>query len=152
RRCNRTSFFRVDVRRVSFPGVSTLLAGLLGALVSTNQPAVVSNLVQRTTGISVNVPDPKDPEEKEFQQLMDLDDEEQGEVDKWIRDNDAFAAKGAGLSREQMRRKIQERLEPVDKAYQDFIQRHPNHTRARVAYASFLGDTKGEDAAEEQLE
>jgi len=132
--------------------VSTLLAGLLGALVSTNQPAVVSNLVQRTTGISVNVPDSKDPVDKEFQQLMDLDDDAQGEVDKWIRDNDAFAAKGAGLSKEQMRHKIQERLEPVDKAYQDFIQRHPNHSRARVAYASFLGDTKGEEAAEEQLE
>jgi tetratricopeptide (TPR) repeat protein len=132
--------------------VSTLLAGLLGALVATNQPAAVSNLLVQSTGVSVTVPDPKDPVEKEFQQVMDLDDEAEAEVDKWIRDNDAFTAKGAGMSREQMRQRIQNRLDPVDKAYQEFIQRHPNHSRGRVAYASFLGDTKGEEAAEEQLE
>jgi len=132
--------------------VSTLLTGLLGALIATNQPVAVSNLVQQSTGISVSVPDPKDPVEKEFQKVMDLDDEAQGEVDKWIRDNEEFASKGAGMPKEQMRRRIQERLEPVDRAYQGFIQQHPNHSRARVAYASFLGDTKGEEAAQEQLE
>ena len=84
--------------------------------------------------------------------MMDLDDEAQGEVDKWIRDNEEFASKGAGTPKEQMKRRIQERLDPVDRAYQEFIQHHPNHSRARIAYASFLGDTKGEEAAEEQLE
>jgi tetratricopeptide (TPR) repeat protein len=52
----------------------------------------------------------------------------------------------------QLRRKIQDRLEPVRKAYEEFIERHPRHTRARVAYASFLGDTKDEESAQEQLE
>jgi tetratricopeptide (TPR) repeat protein len=132
--------------------VSSLLAGFLAALVATNQSAVVSDLVAQTTGVSVSVPDPKDPVEKEFQKLMDFDDETHAEVDKWIRDNSQFAAKGAGISREEAKRHILERLDPVDKAYQEFIQKHPNHARARVAYASFLGDTKGEDAAEEQLE
>jgi Tfp pilus assembly protein PilF len=40
----------------------------------------------------------------------------------------------------------------VDKAYRDFIGNHPKHSRARVAYASFLSDTQSEDAAEEQLD
>jgi tetratricopeptide (TPR) repeat protein len=73
-------------------------------------------------------------------------------VDKWITENNAFAAKGAGIPKEEMRRKIQERLAPVDKAYSDFILAHPKHSRARVAYASFLGDTKSEEAAEDQLD
>jgi tetratricopeptide (TPR) repeat protein len=132
--------------------VNSLLTGFLAALVATNQPTMVSNLVTQATGVSVSVPDPKDPVEKEFQKVMDLDDATQTEVDKWLRDNSEFASKGAGISREEAKRHVLERLEPVDKAYQDFIKKHPDHARARVAYASFLGDTKGEDAAEEQLE
>jgi len=132
--------------------VSNLLTGLLAALVATNQPTAISNLVAQTTGVTVSVADPKDPVEKEFQQVMDFDDETHAEVDKWLRDNSEFASKGAGISREEVKRHILERLEPVDKAYQEFIKKHPNHSRARVAYASFLGDTKGEDAAEEQLD
>src|SRR5271165_1018920 len=118
----------------------------------TNQPAATSNLARPSTGISVKAANPNDPVEQEVDQLMEQDDAAQAEVDKWIRENNDFAAKGAGLPREEMRRRIQDRLAPVDKAYQDFIQRHPNHSRARVAYASFLGDTKSEDAAEEQLD
>lgn len=83
---------------------------------------------------------------------MDEDDRAQGEVDQWIRENDEFAAKGAGIPLAQLKRKIQQRLEPVRKAYEDFIERHPTHTRARVAFASFLGDTKDEESAQEQLE
>ena len=132
--------------------MSDLLIGLLGALMATNQPAAVSNLLQQTTGISMKATNTNDPVEKELDQILDLDDVAQAQVDKWIQDNDAFAAKGAGLPREELRRKILDRLAPVDKAYQDFIQLHPKHSRARVAYASFLGDTKSEDAAEEQLD
>src|SRR5690242_4472322 len=83
---------------------------------------------------------------------MDEDDRAQEEIDQWIRDNEAFAAKGAALPPAQLKRKIQERLEPVRKAYEDFIERHPTYSRARVAFASFLGDTKDEESAEDQLE
>lgn len=120
---------------------------------ATNQPAAVSNLLHQTTGISIKAAaNTNDPVEKELDQILDQDDTAQAEVDKWIQDNEAFAAKGAGLPREELRRKILDRLEPVDKAYQDFIRQHPRNSRARVAYASFLGDTKSEDAAEEQLD
>lgn len=96
--------------------------------------------------------DANDAVEKEFENLMDEDDRAQAEVDQWIQENNDFAAKGAGMPPAQLKRKIQQRLEPVRKAYDDFIERHPKHTRARVAYASFLGDTKDEESAEEQLE
>jgi tetratricopeptide (TPR) repeat protein len=132
--------------------VSSLLAGLLGALVATNQPAAFSNLVHQTTGISVAVPDKNDPVELEFQKLMDLDDEAQAEVDEWIKQNDAFAAGGAAIPTQLLRDRILKRLDTVGKAYEEFLRRHPDHVRARVAYASFLGDTKGEDEAQIQLE
>src|SRR5438045_8186816 len=119
---------------------------------ATNQPAAVSNLVHQTTGVSVKVANSNDPVELELDRILEQDDAAQAEVDRWIQENDAFASKGAGVTKEELRRRIQGRLAPVDEAYRDFIQRHPNLSRAHVAYASFLGDTKSEEAAEAQLD
>lgn len=132
--------------------MANLLIGLLGALVATNQPAAVSNLVQQTTGISLSVPDPNDPVEKEYQKLMADDDAAQEEVDKWIQDNEKFAAQGAAISPAEMSQRIRNRFLPVRAAYLDFIKRHPNHARARVAFASLLNDLHDEDGSLEQLE
>jgi len=101
---------------------------------------------------TVSASNTNDPVELEFQKLMQDDDAAQTEVDKWITDNAAFASKGAGDPPAALRRRILQRFEPIGKAYQDFLERHPKHTRARAAYASFLSDTKDEDSAREQLE
>ena len=94
----------------------------------------------------------KEAVEREYHKVMDSDDEAQAEVDQWIRDNQDYAAKGAGLPKTELSRRIRERFEPVRKAYEDFIKRHPAHAAGRVAYASFLGDLGEEEAAEEQLD
>jgi tetratricopeptide (TPR) repeat protein len=127
--------------------VSNLLIGLLGALLATNQPAAVSNLVTQTTGVSVSIPDPSDPVEKEFHQLMTDDDAAMDEVDKWIQENNSFTEQGAGISKETLNARIHARLDVIKKSYQDFLTRHPNHARAHIAYGSFLNDIKDEDGA-----
>jgi tetratricopeptide (TPR) repeat protein len=130
--------------------VSNLLIGLLGALVATNQPAAVSNLVTQTTGLSITIPDPNDPVEKEYKQLMTDDDVAQAQVDDWIRENQAFADKGGGAPKEAFNTRIRARFAPVIKGYEDFLKRHPDHARARLAYGSFLNDIKDEEGAEVQ--
>lgn len=130
--------------------MNDLLIGLLGALLATNQPAVVSNLVLKTTGVFVSVPDPNDPVEKEYRKLLDDDDAAQAEVDRWIQENQRFAEKGGGLSHDELRQRIEARFAPVRKAYEDFIQRHPDHARVRLAYGSFLNDIRDENGAEIQ--
>ena len=132
--------------------MSNLLAGLVGALLATNQPVAVSNLVQQTTGIAVPVVDPNDPVEKEYQKILADDDAAQADVDKWIRDNEEFAAKGAGMPRSELNRRIQGRFEPIRLAYQDFLKKHPDHVRALLAYGSFLDDLHDEDGAQQQWE
>ncbi|MBI4660858.1 MAG: tetratricopeptide repeat protein [Verrucomicrobia bacterium] len=132
--------------------MSNLLIGLLSALVATNQAAVVSNLVVQTTGVRVNIPDPNDPVEKEYLSLLEKDDAAQEEADKWIRDHQAFEAAGAGTSRAALAARIEQRFESVRKAYDGFLQHHPKHTRARLAYGSFLNDTGQEDEAVVQWE
>ena len=58
--------------------MSNALIGLLSTLLATNQPAALSNLIAQNTGVSIYVPDSKDPVEKEFRQLMAEDDAAQG--------------------------------------------------------------------------
>jgi Flp pilus assembly protein TadD len=132
--------------------VNGLLIGLLAALVATNQPRAVSNVVQQTTGVPVSIPNPNDPAEKELDQLMDKDDAAQAEVSKWIQDNNAFAAQGAGESREELNRRIMARLNVIRKSYEDFLRRYPDFADGYLAYGSFLNDIGEEETAMRQNE
>jgi tetratricopeptide (TPR) repeat protein len=129
--------------------MSFLFTVLLGAALTTNPPGA-SNRLDKAGESSITTPDPKDPVEKEFQKVMSDDDEAMAEVDRWIRENNEFAAKGAGVPPEQLKRRIEVRLEPVQKSYEDFLKRHPNHARGHVAYAAFLHDINEEDDAERE--
>ncbi len=132
--------------------MSDLVVGLLSALLATNQPVAVSNVIRQTTGISVTIPDPNDPVEKEYQKLLEADDAAQAEADQWIRENQEFAAKGGGVPREELNRRIRTRFEAVGKAYRDFLQRNPQHVRAIIAYGSYLSDLGDEEGASQQWE
>jgi tetratricopeptide (TPR) repeat protein len=137
--------------------VSNLLIGLAGAILATNQPAALSNLLTETTGISIsavstNTIGTNNPIQLELQKIEDADDAATAEVDRWIRENNEFAAKGAGIPKAELNRRIRDKLDISRKAYQDFIQRHPDYAPTRVLYASFLNDLGEEDAEFEQLQ
>lgn len=132
--------------------MSDLLAGLLGALLATNTPLATSNLIHEQTGLSVEIPDPNDPVEKEFQALLELDDEAQAEVDQWIRANRSYAAQGGALPDDQLNLRILRRFDSVQEGYEEFLEEHPEHARAHLAFASFLNDTGNEPLAVEHME
>ena len=127
--------------------MNELLIALVGALIATNQPLAVSNLIQQRTGVSVAVVNPDDPEEKELARVMAGDDAAMDEVDKWIRDNNAFAAQGAGETKEALNRRILARFDSVRNDYEEFLRHHPNSARGHLAYGTFLNDIGQEDAA-----
>jgi tetratricopeptide (TPR) repeat protein len=136
--------------------VSNLLIGVLGAIVATNQPTALSNLVTETTGISVSAVSTNSSATNnslalELKKIEEADDDAAAEVDGWIRQNNEFAAKGAGIPKNELNRRIRDKFDASRKAYNDFIQRHPDYAPARVAYASFLSDMGEEDAEAEQL-
>ena len=116
-------------------------------LVATNQPSAVSNLIEQKTGAKIEVADPNDPVEREYLRLLEMDDAAQAEVDRWLTDNEKLAGAGAGIDKGTMQGKIRQRFDPVEKAYKGFLERHPKHARARIAYGSFLGDIGREDEA-----
>ncbi len=127
--------------------MNDLLVGALSALLATNQPAALSNLVKSVTGVSVEVADPNDPVEQEFQKLMAADDAAQAEVDGWIRENNEFAKAGAGVENATLNLRIEQRFAAVRKGYETFLQKHPKHARAQLAYGSFLNDIGQEEEA-----
>ncbi len=132
--------------------MSDLTIGLLGALLATNQPQAVSNLVQQQTGISVAVANPEDPAEKELEQLMEADDAALAEVDQWIRTNNAAAATGAGETKEALAQRIRARLDTVRANYASFLRRHPDSARGYLAYGTFLNDIGDEEGGKVQFE
>jgi tetratricopeptide (TPR) repeat protein len=132
--------------------VTNLAIAAVSAILATNQPAAVSNLVRVTTGMEVNLAATNDPVERALEKLMQDDNAARTEVEKWVEDNEKFAAQGAGIPPAEMRRRIMERFASVRKGYEELIQQHTNHVNARVAFASFLGDIGDEDGAIVQLE
>lgn len=113
---------------------------------------IIGLAVQPTWGATNASPSTVDPVEARYQKLLEDDDAAQEEVDRWIKDNLAFSAQGAGVTQEDLNRRIRERFEPVRKAYEKFLKENPNHAKARIAYGSFLRDVRDEDGAREQWE
>ena len=130
-----------------------LLLSLLGALVAVGQlPAATNLAVAPANPPPATAPGADDSVEKEYKKIMEADDDAQAEVDQWIRDNDAAVARGAGVPAADLKRRIRDRFAPIRTAYEDFIRRHPDHARARVAFGSFLNDIQDEEGAQEQWE
>jgi tetratricopeptide (TPR) repeat protein len=133
-------------------GVNSLLIGLLSAFVAWAQPGATTHALSKSANARAALPDPNDPVEKAYLKLLDDDDTAQQEADKWIKEADAFQAKGAPFSREALQGRIEQRFAPVRKAYEDFLQLHPDHVRARLAFGSFLYETHDEDDGVAQWE
>ncbi|MBE7504497.1 MAG: tetratricopeptide repeat protein [Verrucomicrobiales bacterium] len=132
--------------------MNELLLGLLSALVATNQVVAASNVLAQATGIHAPVVNPQDPVEREYRQLLEADDEAQEEVDAWIEAASSQSGPADDLAAITLNARIKQRFESVEKGYQDFLRRHPKHTRARLAYGSMLSDFGRHDEAVAQWE
>jgi tetratricopeptide (TPR) repeat protein len=136
-----------------------LLISWVARAEKTNATAVVSptattpgqTSIAVTNGVTAPV-GTNTPAQKEYEELLSLDNDAQGEVDQWIQDNNQAKAKGKAIPDDELNRKIMQRFEPVKKAYEAFIQKYPDDARARLAYGGFLNDTKDEDGAQTQWE
>lgn len=90
--------------------------------------------------------------ERKFQKLMEFDDAVQAEIEEWIQITLTNRIGDATIQQGILRSRIQDRLEPVRKAYEKFIADYPNHARARLAFAGFLRDIGRDQEALAQME
>ena len=127
--------------------VSDLLVGLLSAVLSTNPPIAVSNLVAEKTGIAIQVVNTNDPVEIAYRKVLVDDDAAEKDVLKWSDEADAAARAGATDPNFTLDSRIRERLKGVREEYEEFLSHNPNHAKGRLAYGSFLNDTHDEEGA-----
>lgn len=124
--------------------------GVLGALLATNQPAALSNVIQQQTGLSIPVANPADPVGQELQGIMREDDAALDEVNDWINTNSI--PRTNELQRLGFQQRIRERFQLVKADYAHFLRNHPDNARGYLAYGSFLNDIGDEDGAAVQYE
>jgi tetratricopeptide (TPR) repeat protein len=128
-----------------------LLAGIFGAALFTNSPQVDTNLTD-LAGTTIWSAGTNDVTEQELDKVMEDDDAALDEINKWIQENNAFAAQGAGETKAQLNARIVARLGTVRTNYLDFFQRYPTNALAYLAYGSFLNDIGDEEGAHDQYE
>lgn len=85
--------------------------------------------------------------EREFRELLALDDRLHVEVDKWIRDNAELAESNAGVPAESLGEQVRIRLKEVEDAYVKFVAKHPKHIEARLAFGSYYSGLGEADKA-----
>jgi len=128
--------------------VNDLTIGLLGALLATNQPLAVSNVLQEQTGITVPVV--ADPTERELHDIMAHDDLAHDEVSSWMATN--TIPRTNLMAQAEFNRRIVARFDVVRQEYDRFLRNHPQHARGYLAYGSFLNDIGDEEGAKVQYE
>ena len=130
--------------------MNDLTIGLLGALLATNQPLAVSNVIQQQTGIAVEVA--ADPVARELRDVMLTDDAAQDGVNGWIQANDALTATNKAELNAALNERIRARFDGVRHSYEIFLRNHPDSARGFLAYGSFLNDIGDEEGAKVQYE
>jgi len=130
--------------------MNDLTIGLLGALLATNQPLAVSNVIQQQTGVAIAVA--ADPVERELRDVMLADDAAQAEVGGWIQANDALGATTNALPKAVLNERIRARFDGVRHSYEIFLRNHPDSAKGFLAYGSFLNDIGDEENARVQYE
>ena len=130
--------------------MSDLTIGLLSALLATNQPQAVSNLVQEHTGIALPIVDVNDPVAKQLRDLMIADDAALAEINDWISTNTIARTNTPALA--EFKQRIHARFDVVKQGYESFLRNHPDSARGFLAYGSFLNDIGDEEGAKVQYE
>jgi tetratricopeptide (TPR) repeat protein len=130
--------------------VNDLLVGLVGALMASNQPVAISNLVHQTTGVSIVVTNSSEPVERALQNLSGEEDKAGADVRKMLADNEALGTNGA--SQHEMFLRIHQRYDEVSHGYEDLLKTNAGNVRIVLAYANFLEDIHDEDDEQDQLE
>jgi tetratricopeptide (TPR) repeat protein len=133
----------------------SILLGFISVALAAAMPQSDTNSGARESDISdteVSLSDTNNPAQMALEKVMRDDDATMDEIDAWIQENNAFAAKGAGESKKELNKKILARLNVMRQEYTNFLNQYPTNAPAYLAYGSFLNDIGDEDGASVQYE
>jgi tetratricopeptide (TPR) repeat protein len=95
---------------------------------------------------------PADPVEQEYEKILAQDEKALNEVERIVKEADAFAQKGARTPPDLLAEKVNKIIDPVRKSYVDFLAKNPKHVEAGLAYGSFLNEIGETEEAINQWE
>src|SRR5579863_4580545 len=107
---------------------------------------------QMDVGLPALLTNTTNVEYQELKKVMEDDDQALSDVSQWIQENNAYAAQGAGETKEDLNKRILDRLHGVRDEYLNYLKRYTNSAPGYLAYGSFLYDTGDEDGAAAQYE
>jgi tetratricopeptide (TPR) repeat protein len=128
--------------------MNQFFVGLIAALLFANVLRADTNSPAPDTG-TVNT---NDVAQQELEKVMQDDDVAMDEINRWISENNAFSAHGAGESKEQLNERIMARLKTVRSNYENYLVRYPTNAAAYLAYGSFLDEIGDDEGAHTQYE
>ncbi|HEX3627678.1 MAG TPA: hypothetical protein VH280_19900 [Verrucomicrobiae bacterium] len=133
---------------------SILLGFICGTLAAAmpQSPQPNTNADSRASEADISISQTNNPEQEALEKVMQDDDAAMDEVDSWIKENNAFAAKGAGESRAELNRRIRARLDVARQGYRDYFKQYPTNASAYLAFGSFLEDIGDEEGASVEYE
>jgi tetratricopeptide (TPR) repeat protein len=120
--------------------VVALLAPLLGH--AAPEPDVRPGTASAPKSVALN----------NLKEIDAADDAAQADADRWKAENTAKRARGEGEPDAELERKITARFEPVLKAYEKFVEKHPEDARGYQAFGDFLNGRDDERGAQAQWE
>lgn len=126
--------------------MSILLVGFLGALLAA-APADSTGNSYAVDSVTTN-----SAVQQEYRKLLLDDDAAEQDVNRWSDNAEAFKNAGAGDPKTTLHLRIEQRLDVIKKEYEDFLQRHPDHVNALLAFGSFLDDRGDDEGAFTQWE
>ena len=132
--------------------MSELTIGLLSALLATNQPQAVSNLVQQQTGISLPVADRQRPGGKGIARPDDRRRRGHGRGERMDQHQHHRPHRTTPSRCKELNQRIRARFDVVKQGYENFLRNHPDSAHGFLAYGSFLNDIGDEDGAKVQYE
>jgi hypothetical protein len=149
-----TRHFRFDAAtpRINILRVSAFLIGL-ATLAMLGTPAVpASNPAASNPAVVIPPVNTNDPVDVDFRKVMTDDDNAEQEILRWMDSSDTFNKAGGQSSTMTLNLRIQQKLDGIKKEYEDFVDHHPDHVNARLAFGSFLNDNNDDVGALVQWE
>lgn len=92
-------------------------------------------------------------ERREYRALLEEDDHALAQIDQWIvefQGRQAAEDDELGISKALLEKRIEQRMQKLEKAYRGFLEKYPDHVDAHIAFGSLLSDQNRMEEAREQ--
>ena len=125
--------------------MNLLIIAIFAATLGTEEPAKTKVAPKANTNADAAAE--QDPVTQAYYKILEKDEAALQKIEKITEEYQAFEDKGAPGPRAAMFAKVDQLVDEVKKAYDEFLQKNPKHVEGYLAYGSFLNELGDEEDA-----